>query len=56
MLRIIVLMIVLAALMATVCFGLIVLLISVVGRLWPSKGFPAQFHHPVAHHTKPKTV
>jgi hypothetical protein len=29
-----------AALMATLCFGLCVLLISVAGWLWPSKDFP----------------
>jgi hypothetical protein len=36
-LKVILLMIAFAGLMATVCFGLLVLLINVVGRLWPSK-------------------
>jgi hypothetical protein len=35
-LTIIVLMVALAGLMATICFGLSVLLINVVGRLWPT--------------------
>jgi hypothetical protein len=38
-LTIIVLIIALAAVMATVCFGLSVLLINVVDKLWPPKGF-----------------
>jgi hypothetical protein len=38
-LKVIRLMVAFAGLMATVCFGLLVLLINVVGRLWPSKSF-----------------
>lgn len=36
-LKVITLMVALAGLMATVCFGLLVLVINFVGRLWPSK-------------------
>jgi len=36
-LKVILLMFAFAGLMAGVCFGLFVLLINVVGRLWPSK-------------------
>jgi hypothetical protein len=38
-LKVITLMVAFAGLMATVCFGLCVLLINVVGRLWPLKSF-----------------
>jgi hypothetical protein len=38
-LKVITLMVAFAGLMATVCFGLCVLLINVVGRLGPSKSF-----------------
>ena len=34
------LIIALVGLLATVCFGLMVLLMNVVGRLWPAKVFP----------------
>jgi hypothetical protein len=37
---IVALLIALAGLMSAVCFGLLVILMSVVGRLWPSKDFP----------------
>lgn len=38
-LKVIALMVAFAGLMATICFGLCVLLLNVVDKLWPSEGF-----------------